>query len=249
MPGPGPTPDAVSALTVSLPAGEPFSLEQEAVPGRILCRRGAAHALRRPHGHRADYGRSGLRRTETWRRSFTVRRSRICAAKSSGSMSATRLMPGTSCWPTPTRTRLRTPRTRFASSSTASSTSRPRQGLFHAADARSRRCADLATDARPGRDGGRLGRGPDRPDHARQPADSRTPAAASCSGAQQNCRARHELARLRRGQYPQHHCLADYGTGPAGAARCGPTCRRAGAVHPQLARPVWPAAQVQRGVR
>ena len=29
MPGPGPTPDAVSALTASLPAGEPFSLEQK----------------------------------------------------------------------------------------------------------------------------------------------------------------------------------------------------------------------------
>lgn len=29
MPGPGPTPDAVSALTISLPTGEPFSLEQK----------------------------------------------------------------------------------------------------------------------------------------------------------------------------------------------------------------------------
>ena len=85
--------------------------------------------------------------------------------------------------------------------------------------------------------------------HARQPADPRDRAEERGRAGRGDPGSRPVLARLRRRQHPQRHRHADRRHRPAGADRHAALCARMALPHPQRARALRPAAQVQRRLR
>ena len=90
---------------------------------------------------------------------------------------------------------------------------------------------------------------PRRSHHSQQSSDPRAPAQRYCPRTQSRSVARHELARLRRRQHPQHHRLAHHWPRSSGAARRRPSRRSPAVLHLQLSRHVRAATQVQRRLR
>ena len=82
--------------------------------------------------------------------------------------------------------------------------------------------------------------------HPRQHPDPRDRAEERGRDARGDHRPRPVLARLRRRQHPQRHRLADRRHRSAGADRHAALCARVALPHPQRARALRPAAQVQR---
>ncbi len=185
----------------------------------------------------------------TWRRCFTARRSTTCAGKSSGSTSGTRWTRGTSCSRTPTKTRLRTRRIPTASSIHGFFYVAPAQDSFMLrmrvpgavlTAAQMRGIADMAEDWGAGR------------------ADLTTRSNVQIRELQPkhlvpvlNKIAALGMSSRGSGADNIRNITASplSGIDPQSLLDVRPYRRRPGALHPQLARPVRAAAQVQRGVR
>ena len=86
-------------------------------------------------------------------------------------------------------------------------------------------------------------------DDTRQPADPRDQARRRGPGRRGGAGPRPLLARIGRRQYPQRHGLGDGGDRPPGALRHAPARARMALPHPERSLALWPAAQVQRGLR